>query len=91
LIELRNVRKIALFIFADVEELDFVGVCEVLCNSRGMTEEGVLSLGNALNVDIIAEESPVVCRNGLKVVPHRVMLDFNPYDVLIIPGGNGLS
>jgi cyclohexyl-isocyanide hydratase len=44
-----------------------------------------------LNVDIIAEESLVLCRNGLKVVPHKVTSDFNSYDVLIIPGGNGIT
>jgi transcriptional regulator GlxA family with amidase domain len=91
LIELHNVRKIAIFIFADVEELDFVGVYEVLCKSRGMREEGVLALGSSLNVDIIARESPVLCRNGMKIVPHKVTSDFNSYDLLIIPGGNGVT
>jgi transcriptional regulator GlxA family with amidase domain len=56
-----------------------------------MIEEGVLALENPLNVDIIAEESPVLCRNGLKVVPHKVVSDFSSYDVLIIPGGNGIA
>ena len=91
MIDLRNVRNIAVFIFPDVEELDFVGVYEVLCKSRGMREEGVLSFDNPLHVDIIAEESPVLCRNGMKVVPHKVSSDFNSYDLLIIPGGNGVT
>jgi transcriptional regulator GlxA family with amidase domain len=91
LIELRNVRNIAIFIFADVEELDFVGVYEVLCKSRGMREEGVVEFDSSLHVDIIARESPVLCRNGLKVVPHKVSSDFNSYDLLIIPGGNGVA
>lgn len=90
MIELRNVRNIAIFIFADVEELDFVGVYEVLCKSRGMREEGVLAFDSSLNVEIIAEESPVLCRNGLKVVPHKVTSNFNSYDALIIPGGRGI-
>lgn len=60
MIELRNVRNIAVFIFADVEELDFVGVYEVLCKSRGMKEEGVLAFDSPLRVDIIARESPVL-------------------------------
>ena len=91
MIELQNVRNIAVFIFADVEELDFVGVYEVLCKSRGMKEEGVLAFDSPLHVDIIARESPVLCRNGLKVVPHKVSPDFNSYDALIIPGGNGIA
>jgi len=91
LIGLANVRNIAVFIFADVEELDFVGVYEVLCKSRGMREEGLLGFDNPLRVDIIARESPVACRNGLKVVPHNISSDFNSYDLLIIPGGNGIT
>jgi cyclohexyl-isocyanide hydratase len=91
LIELRNVRNIAIFIFAGVEELDFVGVYEVLCKSIGMREEGVLELNSPLHVDIIARESPVLCRNGLKVMPHKVSSDFSSYDLLIIPGGNGIT
>ncbi len=91
MIELRNVRKIAILVFGDVEELDFVGVYEVLCKSIGMKEEGILELDNPLHVDIIARESPVLCRNGMKVVPHKVTSDFNSYDLLIIPGGNGIS
>jgi transcriptional regulator GlxA family with amidase domain len=91
LIQLRNVRNIAVFVFADVEELDFVGVYEVLCKSRGMGEEGTLALDSLLHVEIIARESPVLCRNGMKVVPHKVTSDFNPYDLLIIPGGNGIT
>jgi cyclohexyl-isocyanide hydratase len=91
LIELRNVRNIAIFIFEGVEELDFVGVYEALCKSIGMRAEGVLELDSPLHVDIIATESPVLCRNGMKVVPHKVTSDFNPYDLLIIPGGNGIT
>lgn len=91
LIDLKKVRSVAILIFHDVEELDFVGVYEVLCKSRGMREEGVLTFDSSLNVDIIAGESPVLCRNGLKVVPDEVASDFNSYDLLIVPGGNGIT
>lgn len=91
MIEFAKVRNIAIFIFADVEELDFVGVYEVLCKSRGMKDEGVLAPDRPLQVDILAGESPVLCRNGLKVVPDKVSSDFNSYDLLIIPGGNGIT
>ncbi len=91
LARLRDARSIAIFIFADVEELDFVGVYEVLCKSIGMREEGVLAIDRPLHVDIIARESTVLCRNGMKVVPHKVTSDFNAYDILIVPGGNGIA
>ena len=56
-----------------------------------MREEGVLTFDSSLNVEIIAEESPVLCRNGMKVVPHKITSDFNSYDILIIPGGRGIT
>ena len=90
MIDLQKARKIAVLIFPDVEELDFVGVYEVLCKSRGMREEGVLTFDESLDIDIIGGHSPVTCRNGLWVLPHRVSLDFSSYDVLIVPGGNGI-
>jgi cyclohexyl-isocyanide hydratase len=90
-VDLQKVKSIAIFVFPDVEELDFVGLYEVLCKSTGMREEGFLALDRALHVEIIARESPVLCRNGLKVVPHKTSLDFGPYDVLIIPGGRGIE
>jgi cyclohexyl-isocyanide hydratase len=89
--DLQNARRIAILIFPDVEELDFVGVYEVLCKSKGMSEEGVLTFDKPLHVDIVGGQAPVTCRNGLKVLPHRVSLDFSSYDVLIVPGGNGVT
>lgn len=91
MIALKKVRRIAIFIFPDVEELDFVGVYEVLCNSKSMAEEGTLRLDRLLHVDVLARESPVLCANGLKVVPHKVSSDFGSYDALILPGGRGIQ
>jgi len=90
LIDLKNVRSIAIFIFPDVEELDFVGVYEVLGNTNRMIEEGTLKLDRPLHVDLLATESMVSCRNGLKVIPDKVSSDFTSYDALIIPGGRGI-
>jgi len=90
LIDFKKVRSIAIFIFPDVEELDFVGVYEVLGNTNRMIEEGTLKLNRTLHVDLLATESIVSCRNGLKVVPDKVSSDFTSHDALIIPGGRGI-
>lgn len=90
MIDFKKVRSIAVFIFPDVDEFDFVGVYEVLGNANRMMEEGPLKLDRLLDVDVIANESPVSCRNGLKVVPHKVSSDFTIYDALIVPGGGGV-
>jgi len=88
--DFKKVRSIAVFIFPDVEELDFVGVYEVLGNTNTMQREGTLKLNRPLRVDLLATESPVACTNGLKVLPGKVSSDFTPYDALIIPGGGGI-
>ena len=90
MIDFKKVRSIAIFIFPDVDEFDFVEAYEVLGNANRMIEEGKLELDEPLHVAILATESPISCRNGLKVVPHEVSSDFTPYDALIVPGGGGI-
>jgi transcriptional regulator GlxA family with amidase domain len=90
MVDFRKVRSIAVFIFPDVEELDFVGVYETLGSISTMLKEGILKLDGPLKIDILATESPVKCTNGLKVLPEKISSDFTSYDVLIIPGGGGI-
>lgn len=87
---MRKIRSLAIFIFPDVEELDFVGVYEVLGSANTMLKEGTLNLDRPLRLDVLATESPVSCTNGLRVLPDKVSSDFTPYDALIIPGGGGI-
>ena len=90
MVDFKKVRSIAVFIFPDVEELDFVGVYETLGSINAMLKEGILKLDGPLKIDVLATESPVRCTNGLKVLPEKVSSDFTSYDVLIIPGGGGI-
>jgi cyclohexyl-isocyanide hydratase len=90
MLDLRKIRSLAIFIFPDVEELDFVGVYEVLGSANTMLKEGTLNLDRPLRLDVLATESPVSCTNGLRVLPDKVSSDFTPYDALIIPGGGGI-
>jgi len=82
--------KVGIYIFPNVEELDFVGVFEVLAKTRIMKDEG-LPIEKPLQVDIIASEKMITCSNGLSVKPHRVIDGFEDYDLLIVPGGRGVS
>jgi len=83
--------KVGIYIFPDVEELDFIGVFEVLAKTRSMKEEGRLPIEKALQVDVIASENIITCANGLIVKPHKVIDNFEGYDMLIVPGGKGVN
>jgi hypothetical protein len=61
MVDFKKVRSLAVFIFPDVEEFDFVGVYEVLGNANTMLREGTLKLNGPLRVDVLATESPVAC------------------------------
>ena len=90
MLDFKKIRSLAIFIFPDAEELDFVGVYEVLGSANTMLKEGTLKLDGPLRVDVLATESPVSCTNGLRVLPDKVSSDFTPYDALIVPGGGGI-
>jgi len=83
--------KIAVFIFPGVEELDFVGVYEVLAKAETMRQESSLNLSEPINVEIIGFEREIVCANGMIVKAHKLYHRLDNYDVLIIPGGKGIS
>jgi cyclohexyl-isocyanide hydratase len=84
-------KKIGIYIFPNVEELDFIGVFEVLAKARTMKDEGTLPIEKEIQVDLIASEESITCANGLLVKPNKVVDSFEGYDLLIIPGGNGVD
>jgi len=83
--------KFAVFIFPGVEELDFVGVYEVLAKAETMRQESSLDLSEPINVEIIGFEREIVCANGMIVKAHKLYYGLDNYDVLIIPGGRGIN
>lgn len=85
-----DIKKIGIYIFPDVEELDFIGVFEVLTKTRTLKEAGTLLSHHPLQVDVLASQKRIKCANGLVVVPHGTIDDFTDYDMLIIPGGRGI-
>jgi transcriptional regulator GlxA family with amidase domain len=76
--------KIAIFIFPDVETLDFCGPLEVFTAANIACEK------EFFHVYTFAENpESVKTINGLKVIPDYDISDVPQPDILIIPGGNG--
>jgi len=77
-------RNVAIFIFDEVEVLDFCGPFEVFSITGNQDES------KPFNVYTVAEElRPVIARNNLSVNPHYSLRDCPPPDILLVPGGLG--
>ena len=86
-----EIKKVGIYVFPQVEELDFVGVYEILAKTNVMKNEGKLPIETSLLVDILASEELITCANGLMIKPHFITDIFEGYDLLIIPGGRGVN
>ena len=76
--------SVAILIFDEVEVLDFAGPFEVF----SVTSE--LSDYTLLEVKVVGKNtSPVIAKNGLKVIPDISYSQVEQMDVLVIPGGDG--
>lgn len=76
-------RNVAIFIFDDVEVLDFAGPFEVFSVTG-------LRTGKApFNVYTVAEKSTIKARNGLQITPHFLLDNCPKPDIILIPGGGG--
>jgi transcriptional regulator GlxA family with amidase domain len=76
--------RIAIAVFEDVEELDFVGPWEVLRYWQ-------LNVARA-DVEVVTVAptlEPVQAAKGLRVLPDRTWDDVGSFDVLVMPGGYG--
>jgi transcriptional regulator GlxA family with amidase domain len=77
-------KNVGIFIFPDVEVLDFCGPFEVFSVAGRQTAPG------AFEVFTVAQTAePILARNGLGVVPKHAFTDAPPIDLLIVPGGQG--
>lgn len=75
--------RIAIAVFQDVEELDFVGPWEVLTAWRDISANGV-------EVVLVGEDTPpITCAKGMRVVPDVSWSELGEVDVLVYPGGRG--
>ncbi|MFB7382877.1 DJ-1/PfpI family protein [Kitasatospora purpeofusca] len=79
-----TLRRIAILLFPDVEELDAVGPWEVLSYwTRKFPKDG-------WRVDCVSRDgAPTQCAKGLTILPHFSRDAMPPVDVLLHPGGQG--
>lgn len=90
-------RAVGIFIFDEVEVLDFCGPFEVFSSAYSPEEggadaetEGDAEGRRLFDVRVVAEERRTVsARGGLRVEPHHGIDDCPPLDVLLVPGGHG--
>ena len=77
-------RNLAVFIFDEVEVLDFAGPFEVfsVCGLRSGKEI-------PFNVYTVAEKELVTARNNLKVTANYLLSNCPKPDIIVIPGGGG--
>lgn len=79
-------RNVAVFLFDEVEVLDFAGPYEVF------SVTGLRTLAEKpFHVYTVAEKSPIRARNGLTVLPDFLLDNCPAPDILLIPGGGGYS
>lgn len=82
-------RNVAIYIFNEVEVLDFCGPFEVfsVTGRRGGAGDAV-----PFNVYTVAERpGPVLARNSLSVNPDYMFEDCPASDIVVVPGGGGFD
>ncbi len=75
--------NVGVYLFAEVELLDFAGPCEVFTTANRLAPEGApFSL-----FSVAASHEPVRSRAGVVIQPDYEFKDHPPVDVLLVPGG----
>jgi transcriptional regulator GlxA family with amidase domain len=75
---------VGIFIFPDVEVLDFCGPFEVFSVAGHQIADGTFRA-----ITVAKSPEMLLARNGLKVVPDYTWENAPPIDLLLIPGGQG--
>jgi putative intracellular protease/amidase len=80
--------RVGIYIYPDVEVLDFAGPYEVFSTASRVTcrKDPAATLPFAVSL-LAATREPVRARAGFTVVPDQALADHPPLDVLILPGG----
>jgi transcriptional regulator GlxA family with amidase domain len=77
--------NVGVLVFDGVEELDFVGPWEVLASTSRISPPGCRVYSVAASLETVRGA------HGLRVLPDFTFQDAEPLDVLIVPGGPGVS
>jgi len=84
-----RLQKVGLIVFPGMEELDLVGVWEVLGATNRLFEEHIL-LEKLFQFETLGATLDIVkCAHGLSILPDKVIKDLMQYDVIVVPGGPG--
>ncbi len=75
--------RVGILLFDGVEELDAMGVYEVLAKAKQLHPQ------LDLIVRTLARKETIIAALGMKLLAHDVRADFGGLDLLIIPGGPG--
>lgn len=79
---------VAIYLFDDVEVLDFAGPYEVFTTASRVARRGEPQAAAPFVVSTVARElRPLRARAGLLVQPDSLLAQSAPIDVLIVPGG----
>ncbi|GAB4573517.1 MAG: DJ-1/PfpI family protein [Anaerolineae bacterium] len=78
-------KRIAILLFDEVEVLDFAGPFEVFSVAARINDPQ----HPAFEVVTVATKTPISARGGLQVIPHHLLADCPPLDILLVPGGWG--
>jgi transcriptional regulator GlxA family with amidase domain len=82
-------KRVGIFIYEDVEVLDFCGPFEVFSVTR-TNEEKRRDEASPFTPLLVAERSgPVTTTGGMQVLPHHTMADCPPLEIVVVPGGWG--
>ncbi|BAL26664.1 DJ-1/PfpI family protein [Azoarcus sp. KH32C] len=80
--------SVGIFVFDDVEVLDFAGPYEVFTTASRMHRRGAPAAPELFSVFTIGRTgAPVRARAGLEIHPDHDFVDHPPIDILIVPGG----
>lgn len=71
-------------IFPKAEELDFIGIWQVLGTTQHLSKETYFQLKT-----VGTAKKPIKCAHGLTVLPDETLGNHLRYDVIVIPGGPG--
>jgi transcriptional regulator GlxA family with amidase domain len=85
-------RAVGIFIFDDVEVLDFAGPFEVFSRTRLSPGAASRRSDDTAPFDVFtvaARSSPIVATGGLRIMPAYTWQDAPPIDIAVIPGGFG--
>ena len=77
-------KNLGIFIFEDVEVLDFAGPFEVFSVANQLSGYTLLDV-HTFSYD----DHPILTKNGLQVLPDHGINTLPPLDYLVIPGGDG--